>query len=405
MNKNEKECRQLMDVIDDINPYATYLSESTLSSVDNWIDTGSLALNAIISGSLFKGVQEGRIIQFAGPSQTGKSFFIQKIIANAQKMGKHVVLFDSENAIEKEAAEKHFGIDPTKVKYCTALTLENTKIAINQFLKKVAESKRLGDFVIVIDNIASMESELGETRMDKENKASDMGNFAKSVKALLRTCTKWGALTKTTIIFTNEVYEDPTAMYPSLEKNLPGGHAARYKPSVTIQLARKPMKDDEGKTVDNTLATGQKSYSGVILRCLSAKNRFIKQYLEVELYLSFSTGLDRYYGLLELMKGMGVVDLNGKTYTDWEGTQLGYYKNWRKDKDLWETRLLPKLESRLLEEWAFGEGEGPPLEEHDDDDLEEELEESPLKKLKNMKNKVSSKLDELEEEEEEEPEE
>jgi len=60
--------KKLMDSIDEVNPYATYLSESTLSRVDAWIDTGSLALNAIISGSLYGGAQEGRVIQFAGPS-------------------------------------------------------------------------------------------------------------------------------------------------------------------------------------------------------------------------------------------------------------------------------------------------------------------------------------------------
>lgn len=57
-----------MDLIDEVNPYSTYLEKSTLSVVDEWIDTGSLALNAIMSGSIYKGVPVGRIVQFAGPS-------------------------------------------------------------------------------------------------------------------------------------------------------------------------------------------------------------------------------------------------------------------------------------------------------------------------------------------------
>lgn len=68
MSNDDKEYFKLMDEIDEINPYATYLSESTLSRVDNYIDTGSLALNAIVSGSLYKGIPEGRVVQFAGPS-------------------------------------------------------------------------------------------------------------------------------------------------------------------------------------------------------------------------------------------------------------------------------------------------------------------------------------------------
>lgn len=402
MDKNEKDMRKLMDEIDSVNPYSTYLSESTFSNVDEWIDTGSLALNAIISGSMYKGIPCGRVIQFAGPSMTGKTFFIQKIIASAQKMGKYVVVFDSENAIDADGAIG-FGIDPTKVKYVPTTTIENTRNAINKFLKKVAETGRQGEFLIVVDSMAQMESELGEARMEKDSTAADMGTFAKSIKSFLKTCVNWGKITKTTIVLTNEVYDDPSAMYPSLEKNMPGGRAAIYKPSVTVQLARKPMKDDEGKTVDNTLAAGQKTFSGVILRCLTVKNRFIKQFLEAELYLSFATGLDKYYGLLEIMRGLGVVVLDGKTYKDWNGESLGYYKSWRKDKAVWK-KLLPELENRIQDEWKYSNEEAP-SEDDDDEESESPDEEvqsdNPLDALKNLKKKVSKKIDKIEEELEE----
>lgn len=399
---DDKEIRKIFDEIDDINPYACYLDESTYSNIDEYIDTGSLALNAIISGSLYGGVPVGRLTQFAGPSMTGKTFFIQKLIASAQKMGKHVVVFDSENAIDAKGA-MGFGIDPSKVKYVPTTTIENTKHSIKKFLKKVAETKRLGEFVIIVDSLAQMESELNEKRMDDDNVAADMGTFAKAIKSFLKTCVNWGKLTKTTIILTNEVYDNPGEMYPSLEKNMPGGRAAVYKPTVTVQLARKPMKDDEGKTVDNTLAAGQKKFSGVILRCLTVKNRLIKQFLEVELYLSFATGLDKHYGLLELMKGLGVVSNDGARYKDWEGNTLGFYKSWRKDKDLWD-RLLPELESRLLPAWEYSGDEVPDEDELDGEDDGDEDDDlpvvpiNPLDALKNLKKKVSAKVDALEEE-------
>ena len=333
----------------------------------------------------------------------GKTFFVQKLIANSQKMGKHVVVFDSENAIEGDGC-KAFGIDPTKVKYVPTTTIENTRNAVRNFLKKVAEAGAIGKFVIIVDSLANMETELGEARMDKGATSADMGTFAKSIKNFLKTCVNWGKLTKTTIIVTNEVYDDPSAMYPSLDKNMPGGKGAAYKPSVTIQLARKPMKDDEGKTVDNTLAAGQRNFSGVILRCLSVKNRFIKQYLEVELYLSFATGLDRYYGLLDLMKGLGVVVLGGKTYKDWNGNQLGFYKAWRKKKELWEKTLLPELENRIQTAWKYSNEEAPydeedVMDDEDNDEEDNEVSDDPLEKLKAIRRKVSKKLDELEEEE------
>ena len=396
----EKDLFKLVDEIDDISPYSCYLSESTFSKIDEYIDTGSMALNAIISGSLYKGIPCGRITQFAGPSMTGKTFFVLKSIANAQKMGKIVVLYDSENAIDALGAEG-FGIDTKKVKYIATTTVENTRNSIKRFLAKVAEAgpSAVGKFVIVVDSIAQMETELGEKRMAEDNNAADMGTFAKSIKAFMKTCVNWGKVTKTTFIFTNEVYDDPSAMYPPIEKSMPGGKGAVYKPSVTVQLARVPTKDDEGKTIDNTLAVMQKKFSGIVLRGLTVKNRLIKQFLECEMYLSFATGLDKYYGLLAMMRGFGIVVLDGKTYKDYEGNSLGFYKRWRKDKEVWD-RLLPKLEEKIAEAWKYSneEGEEDYFEDEDADagDEEEDEELSPLDKLKSLKNKVTAKLDEEE---------
>ena len=65
----DKDILAALNVIDEINPYASFLNESTLSHIDGYIDTGSMVLNAIISGSCHGGVPKGRLTQFAGPSQ------------------------------------------------------------------------------------------------------------------------------------------------------------------------------------------------------------------------------------------------------------------------------------------------------------------------------------------------
>lgn len=349
----DKDILASLNALDDVVPYSAYLSDSTLSSVNDWIDTGSMVLNALISGSLYGGIPNGRITQLAGPSGAFKTGLVMQILANAQKKGMIPVIFDTEGAIDPESAAK-FGLDITKVKYVGCESVEQTRNAIYKFLKNVREKKQFGKFIIAIDSLANLNSEMELTRMDKDSMSADMGTFAKSVKSLLKTCTNMSTLTKTPILITNHVYDDPSAMYPSLEKNMPGGKAAVYLPSVTIQLARKLVKDADNKQVNDKLAASQKNYSGVVIRALTVKNRFIKQYLEGEFYLSFSKGLDKYYGLLDIMKGMGVVDNSGSSYTDWENNKLGYYKVWSKDIDLWENKLLPELEKRIKEHWAYG---------------------------------------------------
>jgi RecA/RadA recombinase len=359
----------ILSSIDDITPYSTFLSESKTSSVNEWIDTGSMVLNALISGSLYGGVPRGRVVQFAGPSQTFKTGFILKILANAQKQGMTVVIYDTEGAIDADSAAA-FGLDTSKVKYITVQTAENARNSIYKLLKKVKEHGMEGKFILAIDSLANLNSEMELNRMEKENTSADMGTFAKSIKSLLKTCTQMSTLTQTPILVTNHVYDDPSKMYPSLEQNIAGGKAAIYLPSVTIQLARKPMESDGGKTTDDSTAASQKKYAGVVIRALTVKNRFVKQYLEGQMYLSFSTGLDKRFGLLEIMKDIGVVTIKGSTYSDWNGNKLGFYKRWRKDDAVWDV-LLPELERRIKIDWAYGGRlDEPEVFEDDDEDAE-----------------------------------
>ena len=381
MSKREldKDVMSVMDSLDELNPYSSYLNESTLSSVDDWIDTGSMVLNALISGSLYGGVPKGRVVQFAGVSQSFKSGFLLKTLANAQKDGMNVIIFDTENAIDPEGAAS-LGLDISKVKYIPSQSIETTRNSIYKLQQKIKEKGLEGKFIVAIDSIANLQSEMELKRMDKESTSADMGSFAKAIKSLLKTCTAMSTLTKTPVIITNHIFEDPSAMFPSLEQNMAGGKAAIYLPSVTVQLARKLVKDDGGKTLDSKLAASQKSYSGVVIRALTVKNRFIKQYLEGEIYLSFASGINKYYGLLEIMKGMGVVSNSGATYTDWEGNKLGFYGKFRKDIPLWEERLLPELEKRIKKHWAYGSDGN---EDVPDEDFEDESDDP--KKLKGKK--------------------
>jgi RecA/RadA recombinase len=352
----DKDIKNALDEINDINPFATYLCDSTLSRVGGWVDTGSYVLNAIVSGSLFGGIPKGRVTMLAGESMTGKSLFVQKILAKAQQEGLTAVIFDTENAIDPEGAAR-LGLDIANVKYVPCISIEQTRNALFKFLTAVKEKKLEGKFIIAIDSLGNLQSELELARMGKDSTSSDMGTKARAMKSLMQTCTNLGAVTQTTILCTNHVYDDPSAMFPSIEKHMPGGKACVYLPSVTVQLARKPMKSDDGKTTDSDLAVGQKSYAGIIIRALTRKNRFIKQYLEGEMYLSFANGLDRYYGLLDLAVGFGIIVQAGATYALEDGTKLGYYKVWRKDTKLWEETIIPKIEARIKQEWVYSNNE------------------------------------------------
>ncbi len=372
MSNFDKDTLAALDSIDKVNPFATYLEDSTLSRVGGWIDTGSYVLNAIVSGSIHGGIPKGRVTMLGGESMTGKTLFVLKILANAQKEGLIPVIFDTENAVDPEGAER-IGLDISKVKYVPCVTIEQTRNALYKFLTSVKEKGLEGKFIVAIDSLGNLQSELEHSRMGKESTSSDMGSKARAMKSLMQTCTNLGATTQTTILCTNHVYDDPAAMFPSIEKHMPGGKSIVYLPSVTVQLARKPMKSDGGKTMDAETAVGQKNYAGILIRALTRKNRFIKQYLQGEMFLSFHTGLDRYYGLLDLAVGVGAVIQTGSTYQLPDGKKIGYYKNFRKDIDLWENTILPVLEEKIKTEWAYSGGEEGETPDEVDEEVVEEV--------------------------------
>lgn len=363
----DKDITAALDEIDKINSFASYLDNSTLSLVKGWIDTGSYVLNALISGSVNGGIPKGRVTMIAGESMTGKSLFVQKILANAQKEGLIPVIFDTENAIDPEGAAR-IGLDTSKVKYVPCISIEQTRNAIYKFLEGVKEKGLEGKFIIAIDSLGNLQSELELKRMGNDSASSDMGTRARAIKSLMQTCTNLGAVTQTTVVCTNHVYDDPAAMFPSIEKHIPGGKSVVFLPSVTVQLARKPIKEKDGEKMGegSALAVSQKNYSGVILRALTRKNRFIKQYLEGEMYLSFSKGLDRFYGLLDIAVGVGAVIQTGSTYTLEDGEKIGYYKNFRKDVELWENKIIPIIEERIKAEWSYSS-------EEDEEDIPDEV--------------------------------
>jgi RecA/RadA recombinase len=348
----DKELIKALELLDENNPFASFLDKSTLSRVEKWYSTGSYVLDAIISGKLRNGgIPAGRLTMLYGESGCFKSSLVQKILANAQKDGLIPVVFDSENAIDPEGAER-LGLDTSGVKLVPIFNIEQCRNSIHKFLTGVKEKGLEGKFIIAIDSLGNLESALETARIEKDSTSVDMGTRARAIKSLLRTCTQLSAITKTPIIITNHLYDNPGDLHPTLVKNMPGGKSCVYLPSVSVQLMRKPVKEDAVKSESGGLAVSQRNYVGIIVRALTAKNRFIKQYLEGELYVSFTNGADKYHGLLELAVELGIIQQGGATYS-FNGDKLGYAKSFISDSDFWENKIIPLMEDKIKKAWAY----------------------------------------------------
>lgn len=341
----DKTVSSIFKALDKINPDAVMLSDNnSLSIVDDWIDTGSLALNAICSGSLFKGIPMGRITGLAGPSGCGKTLLMMKIMANAQKKGMIPVIWDSEAAADKQMAE-NLGCDTDNIKYCPVETIEDCRNQICSFLDSViAEPSLRGKFIIGLDSLGNLASskELADAKAGKD--ATDMGLRAKAIKSMMRTLTFKCAKANVPMVFSNHIYQDPGSLFPSMVKNQAGGSGPVYLASLLVQMAVKQDKA-EGKDDDNILPVANK-INGVTLSAMTVKNRFIPPFLKTEIHVNFLSGASKYAGLKELAIAFGVIEQNGASYIYNDGTKLGYAKTWENDKDFWE-KSIPDLEKVL----------------------------------------------------------
>ena len=353
-NNEETKVSSLKDIfeaVDALNADASLLSEeNSLSIVNDWIDTGSYALNAIFSGSLYGGVPVGRITGFSGPSGAGKTLIINKIIANAQKKGYFAAIWDTEAAVDRQSAEG-VGIDAKRVKYYPVETVEDCRNQIATFLDKIIAAKDPNlKVIIAIDSLGNLASakELRDVTEGKD--AADMGTKAKAMKSMMRALTFKAAKARVPILFTNHIYDNPTSMYPELVKKQSGGSGPVYLASLLVQLATRNEKID--KNEDQEAIGVAHNVSGVTLSAMTVKNRFVPPFLKAELYNNFRTGLSRYTGLADMAIAMGVVT-GDKTYT--LGTdKIGYRKNWENDTEFWDKKALPLLEKAFKEKVCYG---------------------------------------------------
>ena len=380
---SDKDKQKLIDkawgVLDETNDSASMLSEA-LSNIDTFDDTGCCMLNALLSGRIVGGgFPEGRMTVLAAPSSVGKSYIGLQAAALAQKKGKRILIFDSENAIDSEFA-RNLGLDVTKVKYFPVKSIEQCKNSMYAFLNFVDAQGMKGQFFILVDSLGGMMSEMDFKSLEDESSSADMGTLAKSMKQFIKMMTNMSARTKTTIVCTNPIFDNPGQMFPSLEKNMSGGKSVKYFSSTVLQLSAVQVKEgDADRKTGDEAAIGSKGMTGIAIRGLSVKNRVVKPYMEGSMYISWQKGLRKYYGLLELAQEFDLIyNKAGRLYirSTQEGVEdeyIGTKQEIQTSKKFWD-RYIPELQKKIDEEWVYNSTNLDLVDEYDDiiDDVVDE---------------------------------
>ena len=109
--------------------------DDTAAECTGYIDTGSYTLNALLSGSMYGGVPNNKVVCFNGLESTGKTFFLLSIashfLRNDENSG--VNLYDTEMDKTKALLENK-GLDISRVINAQPLTVQQFRTQVLNFI-------------------------------------------------------------------------------------------------------------------------------------------------------------------------------------------------------------------------------------------------------------------------------
>jgi len=336
----------LKDIIKETgNEYATLVSEGVdTADVTNFIDTGSYAFNALLSGSIYGGMPANKITAIAGEAATGKTFFALGIVKAFLDKDKDagVIYFESESAISKSMIESR-GVDSTRMVVVPVSTVQEFRTQSLKILDKYIEQPegKRKPLLFVLDSLGMLSTtkEMEDTAAGKETR--DMTR-SQIVKSTFRVLTLKLGKAGVPMIMTNHTYDVIGSMYP--QKEMGGGSGLKYAASSIVYLSKRKEKD--GTEV-----------IGNIIHCKNYKSRLTKENAMIDVRLTYKEGLDQYYGLLELGEAAGVFKKVSTRYETPDGSKV-FGKNINENPDKYFTKeVLEKIDEYAKRKFTYGSEE------------------------------------------------
>jgi RecA/RadA recombinase len=333
----------LKDIIKETgNEYATIVADGVdTNDITSFIDTGSYAFNALLSGSIYGGMPGNKITAIAGEAATGKTFFALGICKHFLDKNKDagVIYFESESAISKEMIQSR-GVDGTRMVVVPVSTVQEFRNQSIKILDKYIEQpeKDRKPIIFVLDSLGMLSTtkEMEDTAAGKETR--DMTR-SQIVKSTFRVLTLKLGKANVPMIMTNHTYDVIGSMFP--QKEMGGGSGLKYAASSIIYLSKR--KEKEGTEV-----------IGNIIHCKNYKSRLTKENALVDVKLTYKHGLDKYYGLLELGEEAGIFKKVSTRFEMPDGTKV-FGKTINDDPEKYFTKeVLNKIDEHAKRKFSYG---------------------------------------------------
>ena len=219
------------------NEYASKVSDGMLGNVNDYIDTGSYILNALLSGSIHKGLPPNKITAFAGESATGKTFFLlglcKQFLSDNPSGG--VLYFESESALTSDMIEER-GIDKTRFILLPVATIQEFATQCSRIVDKHIERGDGAPLLLCLDSLGMLSTakEVGDV-----SEGADKVDMTKAriVKGTFRVLTLKLAKAGIPLLVTNHTYKQVGAMFP--QDIMGGGSGLQYAASSIVFLSKR----------------------------------------------------------------------------------------------------------------------------------------------------------------------
>jgi len=324
------------------NEYASLVSEGVeAGDVDTFIDTGSHIFNAVLSGSIHGGIPSNKITALAGESATGKTFFVLGMVKHFLDSNPDagVIYFESESALTKQLIEDR-GIDSERMIIMPVTTVQEFRTQALTVLDKYMEQDEADrkPIFLVLDSLGMLSTtkEVEDTADGKETR--DMTR-AQVLKAAFRVLTLKLGRAKVPMVITNHTYDVVGAYMPT--KEMGGGSGLKYAASTIIYLSKKKEKD--GTEV-----------IGNIIHCKTQKSRLSKENMMVDVRLRYETGLDKYYGLLDLAVKHGIFKQVSTRIELPDGTKQYAKSIYNEPEKYFTDDIMAQLDEAAKKEYSYG---------------------------------------------------
>lgn len=316
--------------------------EQMVNEENEYVDTGSYTLNALLSGDLFGGLLGNKITVFAGESATGKTFFTLACVKQflEDNPNGYVFYFDTESAISP-AVVKTIGVNANRVAIVPVHTVQEFRTQAIKILDGYIEAKDDKDrpkMMLCLDSLGMLSTtkEIEDTTEGKETR--DMTR-AQLLRATFRVLTLKLGKAQVPLLVTNHTYDQVGTMFP--QKIMTGGQGIRYSADTIVFLSKK--KDKVGTEV-----------VGNIIKCKNDKNRLAKENKMVETLINYSTGLSRYFGLLELAERYELVKKVSTRYEFPDGTKAFGKKINEEPEKFFTQEFMEELNKFVQEDFLYG---------------------------------------------------